>query len=85
MEPEAECIPLADQPGDHRFHHLSVWRNLDSHMVQIRPVCISRLLVSSFTRSGKVSIIVQVASGSHSLLPKRHSPAKNFSMTGQPL
>jgi hypothetical protein len=45
-------------------------------MVEIRLVCISRLLVSSFTRSGKVSIIVQVASGSHSLLPKRHSTAK---------
>ena len=70
MEPKAECIPLADQPGDHRFHHFSVWRNLDSHMVEIRLVCISRLLVSSFTRSGKVSIIVQVASGSHRSPPQ---------------
>jgi hypothetical protein len=60
MEPGTECLPFANRSRDNSVHDIPVRRNRHSGLVEIRAVRISRLLVPAFTKSGKVSIIVQV-------------------------
>src|SRR5215216_4704609 len=69
MEPETQCLPFAHQPRDNCVHRLSTWRHRASDLVKIRVVWISCLLVSPFTGSGKVSIIMPVANRQHGSRP----------------